>query len=92
MCTPGSGGTLESMARRSVWSDLQRISTMKTITYTNGVVQSKEDFLLQELMGLVIKARLTVSNDIDEINFQRDRVAMLESLIEDCYKRGMQDE
>lgn len=62
---------------------------MQTVKHTNGVIQSKEDFLIQELTGLIIKAKLVTSNDIDEINYQRDRVAMLESIVEDCYRRMM---
>lgn len=62
---------------------------MKFITHTNGVTQSKEDFLIQELNGLIVKAKLVTSNDIEEITYQRARVAMLESLVEDCYRRIM---
>lgn len=62
---------------------------MQFIKHTNGVIQSKEDFLIQELNGLIVKAKLWTSNDIEEINYQRERVAMLESLVEDCYRRIM---
>lgn len=62
---------------------------MQSIKHTNGVIQSKEDFLIQELTGLIIKAKLTASNDIEEVAYQRDRVAMLESIVEDCYHRTM---
>ena len=64
---------------------------MQSIKHTNGVIQSKEDFLIQELNGLIVKAKLVTSNDIEEINYQRARVAMLESLVEDCYRRIMAD-
>ena len=64
---------------------------MQTIKHINGAVQSKEDFLIQELTGLIIKAKLVTSNDIEEISYQRDRVAMLESIVEDCYRRMMSE-
>ena len=60
---------------------------MQTIKHINGVVQSKEEFLLQELEGLILKVKLTVHKDPEEIRFQRDRVAMLEAIIEDCWRR-----
>lgn len=60
---------------------------MQTIKHINGVVQSKDDFLIQELTGLILKAKMTASNDIEEVRFQRDRVAMLESIVEDYYRR-----
>lgn len=62
---------------------------MKTITHLNGVEQSKEDFLLQELTGLILKIKLSTSKDIDEIRFQRDRIAMLEAIVEDYYKGAL---
>jgi hypothetical protein len=61
---------------------------MQTIT-RRGVTQSKDEFLIQELTGLVLKLSLSLSTmtDIEERKETKDRIKMLESIIGDYYTK-----
>ncbi len=60
---------------------------MQTITL-RGVTQSKNDFLIQELAGLILKLSLALATmkDPEERQETKDRIRMMESIIEDCYR------
>ena len=64
---------------------------MQFITYPNGVAQTKADFLIQTLEALRDEAlRLsTNSESADRARFHQDRARMLDSIVEDCYRRIM---